>query len=134
MIHILRFIVNAIALFCIAHFGAQLGFDSSVTWRDAGVVALIFGIVNALIGPFLRLISWPINFLTHGIFSFVINYILFIITVALAPKFAPSFTLTGVKPWWYSDLCGAIVLMVVGTILREIWRHPSESKAARATA
>jgi putative membrane protein len=126
MIHIFRFIVNAIVLYCIAHFGASIGFDPSVTVRDAVIVALIFGLVNALIGPILRLISWPINFLTHGLFSFVINYALFIITVWAAPHFAPSFRLTGSISWWLSDLWGAIILMIVGTLIQQIWKHPSE--------
>lgn len=133
MIHIFRFIVNAIVLYCIAHFGASIGFDPSVTVRDAVIVALIFGIVNALIGPILRLISWPINFLTHGLFSFVINYLLFIITVSLAPHFAPSFRLTGTVNWWLSDLWGAVILMIVGTLIQQLWKHPSET-SARATA
>lgn len=133
MIHIFRFIVNAIVLYCIARFGASIGFDPSVTVRDAVIVALIFGLVNALIGPFLRLIAWPINFLTHGLFSFVINYVLFIITVAVAPHIAPSFRLTGATNWWLSDLYGAIILMIVGTLIQQIWKHPSEGGAQTAS-
>ncbi|HEY9085699.1 MAG TPA: phage holin family protein [Candidatus Tyrphobacter sp.] len=132
MIHIVRFIVNAIALYCIAHFGAALGFDPTVTVKDALIVALIFGIVNALIGPILRLIAWPVNFLTHGIFSVVVNYALFIITVAIAPHIAPSFRLSGTTNWWLADLWGAIIMMLVGTILQQIWKHPSEGSTQTA--
>ncbi len=132
MIHIVRFIVNAIALYCIAHFGAVLGFDPTVTVKDAVIVALIFGIVNALIGPILRLIAWPVNFLTHGLFSFVINYLLFIITVAIAPHIAPTFRLSGTVNWWLADLWGAIIMMLVATILQQIWKHPSEGASQPA--
>lgn len=133
MIHIFRFIVNAVVLYCIAHFGAAIGFDPAVTVKDAVIVALIFGLVNALIGPFLRLIAWPITFLTHGVFSLVINYILFIITVAIAPHIAPTFRLTGTISWWLSDLYGAIILMVVGTLIQQIWKHPSEGGGSRVS-
>lgn len=126
MIHIVRFIVNAIALYCIAHFGAALGFDPQVAVKDAIIVALIFGIVNALIGPILKLISWPINWLTHGLFSIVINYLLFIITVAIAPHIAPTFRLSGTVNWWLADLYGAVIMMLVATILQQLWKHPEE--------
>jgi putative membrane protein len=132
MIHIVRFIANAIALYCIAHFGAKIGFDPSVTVRDALIVALIFGIVNALIGPILRLIAWPVNFLTHGLFSFVINYLLFIITVSIAPHIAPSFRLSGSLNWWMADLWGAIIMMLVATIIQQLWKHPSEGSSQPA--
>ncbi len=134
MIHIFRFIVNAIVLYCIARFGASLGFDTGVTVRDAAIVALIFGVVNALIGPVLRLVAWPINFLTHGLFSIVINYLLFIITVDVAPHIAPTFRLSGTVNWWLADLWGAIILMVVGTLAQQLWRHPSERGATQITA
>ncbi|MHB8434195.1 MAG: phage holin family protein [Candidatus Tyrphobacter sp.] len=134
MIHIFRFIVGAVVLYCIARFGSALGFDPGVTVRDAAIVALIFGVVNALIGPVLRLIAWPINFLTHGLFSIVINYVLFIITVDVAPHFAPTFRLSGTVNWWLADLWGALILMVVGTLVQQLWRHPSERGATQATA
>lgn len=129
MTHIFRFLVGAVTLYCIAHFGGALGFNTSTTVKDAAIVALIFGVVNALIGPILRLISWPINFLTHGLFSIIINYLLFIITVAIAPHIAPTFGLSGTVSWWLADLYGAVILMIVSTIAQQLWKHPSESKA-----
>ncbi len=129
MTHIFRFLVGAVTLYCIAHFGGSLGFDTSTSVKDAAIVALIFGVVNALLGPVLRVISWPINFLTHGLFSIVIFYVLFIITVWIAPHIAPTFGLSGTVNPWLADLYGAVILMIVSTIAQQIWKHPSESKA-----
>jgi putative membrane protein len=47
-------------------------------------VALVFGLVNALIGPVLRLLSLPLTLLTFGLFSLVVNAVLLIITAAIA--------------------------------------------------
>ena len=55
---------------------------------DGGVIALLglallFGLVNALIGPLLRLISLPLTVLTLGLFGLVINGALLAITAGL---------------------------------------------------
>jgi putative membrane protein len=109
---LISFIVNAIVLWLVIcfvpgynnHGATGMGAYSVMT---VVILAVIFGIVNALIGPILRLISAPITWLTHGLFSIVINWIL----LALAVYFAPG---VQTSVWW-SNLVGAIVLMLVGT-------------------
>jgi putative membrane protein len=46
-------------------------------------VALVFGLVNALIGPLLRLLSLPLTVITFGLFSLVVNGILLAITAGI---------------------------------------------------
>ncbi len=46
-------------------------------------VALVFGLVNALIGPVIRLLSLPLTILTFGLFGLVVNGILLAITAGL---------------------------------------------------
>ncbi|MBV8637778.1 MAG: phage holin family protein [Candidatus Eremiobacteraeota bacterium] len=108
---LLRFIVTAAALWAIAVYVP--GFHLN-TWTDAIWAAIIFGIVNTLIGPILRLISLPLTFLTLGLFTIVINWALFALTVWLSP----GFKTTG-YPWpaWESTLVGAIIMMIVGTLV-----------------
>ena len=83
---LLRFLVNAFVLYLIAKYVP--GFNHNVGVWTAIVAAIVFGLVNMLIGPILRLISFPITWITHGLFAIVINYILFIITVWIAPASA----------------------------------------------
>ena len=45
--------------------------------------AAVFGIVNVLLGSILRLLSLPLNFLTFGLFTFVINALLLLVTAEL---------------------------------------------------
>lgn len=109
---VLRFLVNALVLYCIAKYVP--GFNHHVTVWNAVIAAVVFGLVNVFIGPVLRLISLPITWLTHGLFALVINYILFAITVHFVGFYDP---LSGVNPW-LADLYGAIIMMLVSTFMQ----------------
>ena len=72
-------------------------------------VALIFGLVNALIGPLLRLISFPLTAVTLGLFGLVINGALLGITAALTD----ALDVGGV----ISTILAAVVISAVTTLL-----------------
>ncbi len=107
---LLRFIVTAVALWAIATYVP--GFSLS-GWQYAIIAAIVFGIVNTLIGPVLKLISLPLTFLTLGLFTIVINWLLFALTVWLSP----GFKTTGTPPAWEATLIGAIIMMIVATLV-----------------
>jgi putative membrane protein len=121
---LIRFIINAIVLYCIAKFVP--GFNHDVGIGTAIIAAVVFGLVNAIIGPVLYLLSAPVNWLTHGVFTFVINFILFALTVF----FAPGFQHSGEINPWLADLYGTIVMTVVATLIQQA----SKSDAERRTA
>lgn len=108
---ILRFLITAVALWAIAVYVPGFAIDG---WIWAAVAAIIFGLVNAIVGPILKLISLPLTIVTLGLFTIVINWALFALTVWLAP----GFHATGV-PWpaWESTLVGAIIMMAVSTFV-----------------
>lgn len=119
---LIRFIVNAIVLYLIAKFVP--GFNHNAGAGTAIISAIVFGLVNAIIGPILRLLSAPITWLTHGLFAFVVNYILFAITVALPGTLShdPS---SGVNPW-LANLYGTIIMTLVATVMQQMWVPRSE--------
>jgi putative membrane protein len=80
---------------------------------SALLVALFLGIVNTLIRPFLILITLPINILTLGLFTFVINAVL----VLLASKVVYGFEVRGF--WW--AMLFSIVLSIIQYILNKIF-------------
>ncbi len=82
-------------------------------FTSALLVALFLGIVNTLIRPFLILITLPINILTLGLFTFVINAVL----VLLASKVVSGFVVNGF--WW--AMLFSIVLSIVQHILNRIF-------------
>lgn len=118
---ILRFLVNAIVLYLIAKYVP--GFYHNVTPWTAILAAVVFGLVNALIGPILRLISLPITWITHGLFSLVINYVLFAITIHFVNFYDPT---SGVNPW-LADLYGAVIMMIVSTIMQQGSKEPART-------
>lgn len=117
-----RFIVNAIALYLIAKYVPGFNHEAGV-WT-ALIAAVIFGLVNALIGPILRLITLPLTIVTFGAFSIVVNFILFAITVFLTPNFHT----TGEINPWLANLYGAIIMTIVSTIMHAASK--SEGSAA----
>ena len=122
---LIRFVINAVALFLIAKFVP--GFNHDVSVVTALIAAIVFGLVNAIIGPILRLITLPINWITHGVFSIVVNYILFWLTVLIAPNFKT----TGEISPWLALLIGAVIMMIVSTAVHAASRTEDERLATR---
>ena len=111
---LISFLVNAIVLWLVIclvpgfhNDAGAAGFGAYSTWTVI-LLAIVFGLVNALIGPILRLISAPLTWLTHGLFSVIVNWIL----LGLAVWFTP-----GLKGGWLATLIGAVILMLVGTLV-----------------
>ena len=73
------------------------------------VAAFVLGILNALVRPVLLLLTLPINLLTLGLFTFVINALMLEMTAALVH----GFTVDG----FGAALIGALVLSVVSFVL-----------------
>jgi len=114
---ILRFIASVIALYITVVAGAALGLhlylDPGVRGIEgACIAALALGIVNAVIRPVLELIALPITCLTLGLFSLVINAVLFLVV----GQFVPGFHVAG----FVSALFGTIVMGIVGAVLNSL--------------
>lgn len=76
---IMRVVINAVALYVAA---AVLGENMRVP-TDAlglGLVALVFGLVNAFIKPIVALLTCPLTILTLGLFTVVINALMLMLT------------------------------------------------------
>jgi len=90
------------------------------------VLAVIFGVVNALIGPIVRMLALPISFMTMGLVGFVINGGLLLLTAFIAEATGLGFVLTvGDYPpdlltadTIVAAVVGAIVLSLVSTVVR----------------
>ena len=72
-------------------------------------VAVVFGLVNALIGTLLRLVSLPLTLMTFGLFGLVINGILLAITAGLTD----SLNVGG----FFACILAAIVISIVTAVL-----------------
>ncbi|RJR30858.1 phage holin family protein [Candidatus Parcubacteria bacterium] len=77
------------------------------------IAALILGLINAVIKPILLVLTLPINILTLGLFTLVINAVL----ILLASWIVPGFNVAG---FWQALLFG-IVLSAISYILDKIF-------------
>ncbi len=76
------------------------------------IAALVIGLVNATIGFFLKIITFPLTILTLGLFWFVINAVM----IELASAFVPGFhILSFASAFW-----GGIVLSILNMLLKSI--------------
>ncbi|MCW2570290.1 MAG: putative rane protein [Frankiales bacterium] len=75
-------------------------------------VALLFGLVNAVLGPFLRLLALPFTLLTLGVFALVVNGLLVAITAKLSSKLDVG--------GFFSAFVAAIVISLVSMLLNRV--------------
>jgi putative membrane protein len=80
-------------------------------------VALIFGLVNALVRPVLKMMSCPLVLLTLGLFIFVINGLMLWLTSAIAGSLGLQFHVDGFIP----ALIGSVVISIVSIILTALF-------------
>lgn len=80
---------------------------------SALITAFVIGIANALIWPMLMILTLPINILTLGLFTFVINGAVLKICAALIPGFEINS--------WFSAIFGSIVLSLLNTFLHFVF-------------
>jgi putative membrane protein len=106
---ILTWLINAVALIALPYVFTSIAVDDFVT---ALVVAVVLGLVNALIRPILILLTLPATILTLGLFIFVINGLLF----WAVGSFVPGFHVAG----FWAGVFGAIVFSVISWILSAI--------------
>ena len=106
---LVRWLVNAIALLIVAYF---IPYVHVTSFKGALIAALVLGIINAIIRPILILLTLPIQILTLGLFTFVINAALF--------WFVGQLGIGLVVNGFLGAFLGAIVLSVISFILSRV--------------
>jgi putative membrane protein len=79
-------------------------------------VALLFGLVNALIGPLLRLISLPLTMMTFGLFALVVNAVLLALTAGLSDNLEVGGFLGSIVAALLISIFATLISMVVGLV------------------
>ena len=89
------------------------GFEVS-SFKSALIAAVVIGLINATLGLFLKIVTFPLTIFTLGIFLLVINALMLL----LAAKFVPGFVVHGFGPAFW----GALLLAILHMFLR--WLMP----------
>lgn len=111
MAFLFRLLINAAALWVAIRLvpGITFGGDEVALL----LVALVFGVVNAIVRPVLLILSLPVLVLTLGLFTFVLNALMLWLTSALSGALGLGFHVSG---FWPAFL-GALVVTIVSALL-----------------
>ena len=108
---LLRWLANALALFLTTYVVGGIAVEG---FGAALVAALVLGIVNALIRPVVIFFTLPINILTLGLFTFVVNGLMLWLVSAVVDGFH-------VRGFW-SAVFGSIVLSIFSYLINGMLR------------
>jgi putative membrane protein len=118
---LIRLGINAIALWAAIELVPGLSYEGD--WVTLLVIALIFGVVNALVRPLLILLTCPLIVVTLGLFVLVVNTIMLSLTIWLSNDLLnQSFTTTG----FWATFFGALVISIVSGVLSLLLKDDNE--------
>ena len=107
---LLMWAISTVALMALPAVFATVSVDS---WPTAIVSAAVIGIINASIGPIIKLLSLPITVITLGFFHLVINALLLI----FASKLVPGFVIDGFWTAFFAAILYSIICWALSAVL-----------------
>ncbi len=84
------------------------------------VIALLFGLVNVFVRPIVAFLSVPLYLLTLGLFFFVVNALMLLLTSWVAGQIDVGFQVRG----FWTAVFGAIVISIVGWLVGLVLPNP----------
>jgi putative membrane protein len=104
-----QWLLYALALMVVAHIVP--GFTVAGLW-PALIASLVIGLLNATVGFFLKIVTFPLSILTLGLFLLVINGLM----ILVASSIVRGFNVRGFVPAFW----GAVVLALLGMVIRAL--------------
>lgn len=120
---LLKVIINALALWLTTFIVTGVtvvpyAHDTTATVLTYLLVALIFGVVNAVVGTVVRVIAFPLYILTLGLISFVVNALLLLLVSWISSLMGFGLHVDG----FWAGLWGALVLGIIAWLIGLIFR------------
>ena len=106
---LLRVVFNSVAIFLTTRIIHGLSIPDFTT---AIVAALVLGLVNAFIRPVVLLLTLPLNVLTLGLLTLVINGLMLYLVAAVVPNFQ-------ITSFW-AAVFGALLIAIISTLLSHL--------------
>jgi putative membrane protein len=107
-------VLNALALYAVTYFLTDIHYTGGILFFI--IAGFIIGLLNVFVKPLMKLLSFPLMIMTVGLFSFVINAIIFWLTVKIVNGIHVSdvtVEITGVVTY----LIAAVVFGIVNWVL-----------------
>lgn len=105
---VIRLLVSALALYLLTQVYSGVYFVAGSGVGAVVIAALVMGVVNALIRPVLLLLSLPVNVLTLGLFTLIVNGVVLWLVAALTALNVAGFG---------AAVIGALILTVISWAL-----------------
>jgi len=122
---VIRWLINFLALFAAAWLVPGIAVEGGGGWTVFAIMAIILGLVNAVLRPLLKLLTCPLILLTLGLFTLVINgFTLWLSSWIAVNWFDVGFYVDG---FWAAFL-GGLVVSIVSLILSAILMDKDERR------
>jgi putative membrane protein len=108
---LIKWLINTIAIMLAIKWVPGILYSGA--WWGILIVGLIFGLVNTYIRPFIKLFALPLLILSLGLFTFVINAFMLMLTSWLSGEFDLGFHVAGFRAAFW----GALVISLVSLVL-----------------
>ena len=118
-----RWAINAVALYVAVL--VVPGIDLRGSWTDVLWLALIIGLLNALVRPLLKFLTCPLIILTLGLFTIVINTTMLLLTSRIAQGFGIGLSVDG----FWTAVLGSLVISIVSIVMSVIFRDELKGKS-----
>jgi putative membrane protein len=122
---LIRLLVNAAALWVATR--VVTGVTSTGALMPFLGVALVFGIVNAVIRPILKFFTFPLFIVTLGLFALVLNGMMLLLTSRISGRLGLGFHVDGFRAAFWGAIVVSIASMVLGVFIHEPDRAAPEN-------
>lgn len=119
---VIRWLINAVALY--AAVWIVPGIEYLGSWTGILWLALIIGLLNALVRPLLKFLTCPLIILTLGLFTLIINTAMLLLTRTIGQSLGIGLTVDG----FWSALLGSLVMSIVSVIMSVIFHNELKGK------
>jgi putative membrane protein len=125
---LLKVIINAVALWLTTYIVPGVTVrawnegDTTATVLTYLLIALIFGIVNAVVGTAIRIVAFPLYILTLGLISLIVNGLLLLLVAWISSLMGFGLYVDGFWAGVFGALVLGIIAWLLGLILRPLTR------------
>lgn len=115
---LIKLVINAVALWLTTLIVAGVHVvpyapDAAAVVLSYLLIALIFGVVNSVVGTFVRIVAFPLYIVTLGLISIIVNGLLLLLVAWISSWFGFGLVIDGF--WW--GVLGALVLGIISWLL-----------------
>jgi len=111
----IKWVMNTIAIILAIKFVPGIVYSGA--WWGILLVSMIFGFVNTVIRPLVKLFTFPLLILTLGLFTFILNAMMLSLTSWLSESMHIGFRVEGFKAAFWGSFVISIVSLVLGCLM-----------------